>query len=386
MEFRGTASDGDAYRRHRHQYVPVEEASGAYLDVISDDPAHQRLWDKLYKQCTVGTLVCAECDEASDERFLYLRRSRSGKKQVCQYRPEQVAAARGESAEHQAFKDTICALATQRGLAAEQEVAGSHGTRVTDVMVNGGSRPVGWEVQLSPITPEKLRRRLTAAHRDGVAPSWLSMVSRPVWKTLLRRAPATTTRDMSYGEIRVTDDPMIIGGIKHIKLEKCDGAHRSQRWHRRLRCTGWHGRPDDLPAAGHPRLSGVIEQTAAGRPVPYQWPRRVGRYGRFWLLAPANDVAQFTDAERPFIDQTTEDNTQDLDGAAAPAADIPWHVTKARLDAESPGRVAITGEEVEELLGPRCPSCGWTRGHRPAIQVGAVDITPCPFSTTPSPL
>lgn len=377
-----TSPDEETHGAHSHRYDPVERSSGQRLDVRSDDPADLRLWDKLYKHCAVGTLVCAECDETSDERHLYLR-MRNNKRQVCQYRPEQVAAVRGESAEHQALKDVICELAQDRGLAAEQEISGSGRQRVTDVVVSGGCRPVGWEVQLSPIEPDKLRRRIAAADRDGVAPSWLSMQSRSVWRTLIQRAPATTTRDMSHLEIRQTDNPIILGGIKRIKLDKCDAGHRSQRWHRDLKCTGWHGRPDALATEEHPRLGGLIELTADGRLVPYQWPRKTKRYGRFWLLAPAGDVARFNDAERPFLHQDDNAVVTDFDGPAKAADDIPWHVTKKKLDNAAASRVAITCEEVEALLGPRCPSCGWTQGrHRPAIKVGAVRMAPCPWTLT----
>jgi len=248
----------EAGTKHRHAYDPVEVSTGRHLDVTSDDPRQIALFDKLHGHCPVGTLVCATCDENSDDRYLYLRISYSTRR-VCRYQPAEVAAANHKSPEHQAVQDTICRLAEHCGLNAEQEVTDGGRDRRTDVVISGGSIRVGWEVQLSPVNASDLHERINKVVSDGLASSWLSMRSRPAWARLVKQGPATAIKDMYASEILQTNDPRILGGIKHIKLERCDGDHRSRDWHRGLRCAGWHGQPAGLAPEDHPRLSGVIE-------------------------------------------------------------------------------------------------------------------------------
>lgn len=153
-----------------HQKVPIDVATGRRLDMDREDlgfPDDPELWSRLYRNCGVGVLVCADCAETSPKRFLYLR-ERRGHREVCTYGLERViAAGLGESDEHHALKDKVCELACRQGLTAEQEVAGGGGQRRTDVVVLGGVAPVGWEVQLSAIHPDQLRRRIRLAVDDG---------------------------------------------------------------------------------------------------------------------------------------------------------------------------------------------------------------------------
>ena len=358
-------------QRHRHAYDPVEVSTGLHLDVTSKDPEQIALFDKLHGDCPVQTLICAACDERSDERFLYLRVS-YGTRQVCQYHPAEVAAASRKSPEHQALQDAICRLAEHCGLTAEQEATDGTRDRRTDVVVSGGTTRVGWEVQLSPIKGNDLHDRINKAVRDGLASSWLSMRSRPAWNRLVKQGPATAIKDMFASEILQTDNPRILGGIKHIELEPCDRDHRKKPWHQGLRCTGWHGQPKALEPDEHPHLSGVIEQTADGRLRSYQWPRKVGHYGRYWLLVPAPDVERFEDAERPFLERATIAGPGS-NGRVTAADRVPTHVSMTRRDSPAP---------FEDILGPPCPHCGWRLGlgrHRPTITLGG-RIEACPLA------
>lgn len=372
----------DDVRSHGHEIVPVVAESGLQLDITRHDLGHPDLpdlWASLHGHCLDDALVCQACDVSSGNRVLYLR-ERRGKREVCVRGQPTFAVRVGESDEHHALKDVICRLAEDRGLVAVQEARASSGRRVTDVVVTGGSKSVGWEIQLSDIKPHLLKRRINRAVDDDLAPSWLSMRSRSAWKTLVERAPATTTRDLSAADIQHVKDPRLVQGIKRIALEKCERSNLSHKWHRDLRCSGWHGRPVPLPPDEHPTLGAAIEATAASTLVPLQWPRPTRLYGRFWLLAPAPDVSRFVDAERPLLNRLGSSLSADYASMSAPAEHAPWHVAKPRADEPPAQGLGISRDVVESILGPRCPHCGWTRGeHRPALH-WPDDVPGCPWS------
>jgi hypothetical protein len=161
---------------HGHPVVAMEASTGLVLDMRAADlgrPEVPGLWERLHHNCRVGVLVCANCAPTSMRRYLYLQ-IRNGQRRTCSYGFEAVREALGESDEHQALKDVISDLAAARGLTAEQEVSGARRQRITDVVVAGGNETVGWEIQLSPLDPDRLQRRVRRAVRDGLAPSWLS--------------------------------------------------------------------------------------------------------------------------------------------------------------------------------------------------------------------
>jgi len=166
---------------------------------------------------------------------------------------------------------------------------------------------------------------------------------------------------MRADEIQRIRDPRIVGGIKGIELERC-GAQRGEKWHRGLKCTGWHGRPAALSPEEHPRLSGMIEQTAAGRLVSFRWPRKIQRYGRYWLLVPAPDVARFNEAERPFLERIGSVPAQDVDEPVGPADHVPSHATMIKQEWAMP---------TLDLVIPSCPAgCQWAHVNDAASQPG----------------
>ncbi|WP_426560397.1 hypothetical protein ACPPVT_11685 [Angustibacter sp. McL0619] len=165
-----------------HEKAPVVVESRLRLDLTRADlghPDHPGLWTELHNKCRVGVLACEACAPDSPRRYLYLR-ERHGRREVVEYSREDVeAAGLGESVEHRTLKDKITQLSQRQGLVAEQESGNSRRTRRTDVVVSGGAVRVGWEVQLSGLKPDKLRRRITTAAADGLAPSWLTMAGTP---------------------------------------------------------------------------------------------------------------------------------------------------------------------------------------------------------------
>ncbi|WP_460444701.1 competence protein CoiA family protein [Angustibacter aerolatus] len=373
---------------HEHERVPLVVATGQQLDMTRPDLGHPddpQLWDRLHHNCKIGVLVCARCAEASPKRYLYLQ-ERRGQRILCGYTREQVeAAGLGESDEHHALKDKISALAARHGLVAVQESADDARTRRTDVLVRGGDVEVGWEVQLSPIAPDQLRRRIGHAVRDKLAPSWLTTVGTKAFTTTIDRAPACGIQKMHHEDITAAADLAVQQGIKHLDVVKCT-AQRGAPWHRGLRCTGWHAQPAPTdPEGGHPTLSQMVELTAAGDLVALEWPRNVMNYKKPWMWVPKADVARMRDVERPYLQSVGLLVEQDeADGVLLPGQ-AGFHIGPTR-DELAEASLNVAGHPIWDdpvwsdpnglgaVLGGQCPRCGYTRGqhHRQCLAVVAL--------------
>jgi hypothetical protein len=349
-----------------HEKVPLVVATRLRLDLTRADLGHPDrpdLWAELHGNCGVGVLVCAACATDSPRRYLYLR-ERHGHREVVEYsRAALEAAGVAESAEHRTLKDKITQLAEQQGLVAEQESGNARRSRRTDVVVSGGSVQVGWEVQLSGLKPTKLRRRITTASSDGLAPSWLTMVGTPGFTAIIDRAPACTTKALQPLEIATADDLLISQGLKHLAIVPCT-FHRTEGWHRGLQCTGHHAQPVGLDPAKHPTLSDMIRLSAGGDVVALEWPRKLKLgYNRPWMWVSKSDAQAFYEAERPLLVRTG------LPAGALSSEDAePWapghHVGPVADDSALGWREGPTG--LAAILGNQCSQCGWTRNqHHP---------------------
>lgn len=358
-----------------HDRKPLVASTQQELDIKLPDLGHPDdpgLWDRIYRHCAVGTLVCADCDDASVNRYLYLR-VRHGQRQVCAYTPEQVREHFGESEEHHAFKDKIVRFAEREGLTADQEVAAPGRHRQTDVVVGGGAQQVGWEVQLSPITGEQLRKRIRLATGDGLVSSWLTMRESKAFGTLIDRAAACSTKLMSSLEIATADDVKIFQGLKRLEIKKCT-FQRSESWHRGLACSGYHALPAGLEADGHPSLARMITMSASGDVTAIQWPRKLGlRYNRPYMWVTAADARAFYDVERPCLERVGMMPT--APNFASPADSAGWHVSQMKPDAEPRSSDGYSGTGPAAILGNQCPRCGWTRNkHRWNCSTGLSEI------------
>lgn len=356
----------DARDHDDHEKAPVVAASGLCLDLTRVDLGHPdrpELWAELHGGCTVGTLICGACAPDSMRRYLYLR-ERRGHREVVEYSREEVdAACLGESVEHRTLKDKISQLAERQGLVAEQESGNSRRTRRTDVVVSGGTVRVGWEVQLSGLKPDKLRRRITTAASDGLAPSWLTMAGTPGFGAVIDRAPACTTKALQPLEIATADDLLIMQGVKRLEIVPCR-RQRTEGWHRGLQCTGHHAQPAGLDPTKHPSLADMIKLSAAGDVVTLQWPRRLRLgYNRPWMWVSKADARAFYEAERPLL-------VRNGLPTAAPSTDdsIPW--APGYHTGPTPGpnpmgwRDGPTG--LAAILGDQCLQCGYTRNKHHA--------------------
>jgi hypothetical protein len=368
-----------------HEKIAVEVASGRRLDLERPDLGHPDdpgLWDRLHGNCAVGTLVCADCAETSSRRYLYLQEWR-GLRRVCVYPLDQViAAGLAETPEHRAFKDKICQLADHQGLTAELEVAGPRRRRQTDVVVRGGPATVGWEVQLSGLSVELLRKRIRVTTGDGLVSSWLTMRDTPGFKTLIDRAPACTTKALVALDIATAKDLRVFQGLKRLRIVPCT-HQRTERWHRELTCTGHHAQPAALDAERHPSLAEMITLSAAGDVVAIEWPRKLTLgYNRPWLWVSRLDAERFYEVERPYLE--THDLATTLPAVPAEPAPPGWHIAETRSDAhptwnDTNEQKSPTG--LASILGNQCPRCGWTRNqHRWDCPTGLSTLTAPTFT------
>lgn len=351
--------------QHEHQKVPVEVATGRRLDLSRHDlgnPDDPDLWNRLYRQCRVGVLVCAACAEDSPARYLYLKRV-NGNNRAYSWSPAAVAAAGlGEGPEHHALKDKVSELAERQGLHAEQEVRNDRGTRRTDVVVSGGVVQVGWEIQMSAINPPQLKRRITAAMSDGLVSSWLTMRGSSAFSALIDRAPAcSTSKHLAAAELATLEDLRVVQGLKRLEIVRCT-FHRTESWHRGLTCTGFHAKPAPLGEREHPTLARMITLTAAGDVVAIVWPRELATRNnrRPWLWVPKSDAEQFYEAERPHLIKLGMTTSVIVDEQGLPQA-AGYHLGRLAIDEPVGCTEPAASRGLGSILGNVCPRCGWTR-------------------------
>lgn len=355
-----------------HEKVPVLADSGLRLDLRRADLGHPDrpgLWDELHHNCHVGVLICAACAPDSPHRFLYLC-EHNGHRAVREYSRGQVAAfGLGESDTHRALKDKISLLAQRQGLSAVQECANPARSRRTDVVISGGQVDVGWEVQLSSLKPQGLRRRITRAETDGLVSSWLTMSGTTGFNAVIDRAPACSTKSMQSNEIAAAEDVRIFQGLKRLQITRCT-HQRTERWHRRLECTGYHARPAPLENDAHPTLDQMISLSAAGDVVTIRWPRTLQlRNSRPWLWVPRADASEFYEVEAPSIERLLASRgPTGFDETAAPGAAGAHAGAVVDMSDDEPWRHGITASG-SILRGAQCRLCGWTRDqHHPRCE------------------
>jgi len=121
-------------------------------------------------------------------------------------------------------------LAENCGLTVEQEATDGGRDRRSDLVISGGGVRVAWEVPLSPSTPViytsgSTWHSVTAGAAIDVSPTSLGATGQT-------RTRATAIKDVFASETLQSDDPRILSGIKHIKLECCL-ATAEPGWHLR---------------------------------------------------------------------------------------------------------------------------------------------------------
>ncbi len=298
----------------RHKIVPVVAATGLVIDMRTPHLGHPdkpQLWDELHGNCSVGTLHCQCCGHPL---YLQERKTKRGLRRVaCTYTEAQILEALGgESDEHVALKEAIARLAQRAGLAAEVESASKTRKRITDVVVTDGTRRVGWEIQLSPLSRGSLKRRLDRAVSDDLIPSWFTHSDSRAYVTLKDRAPLSMPIRWSSVVDFQGDPDVPVRALKTLERVPCTPLHRAQPWHAGKKCRGAHTQPaqgDDVRAM---TLGGLVEKSITGEVVPFRWPRSTRAYRNgFWLWLRPNDVEMFHDLDGDRITPPVEDLPSD---------------------------------------------------------------------------
>jgi hypothetical protein len=186
-------------------------------------PDRPGLWDEIYHQRPFkpGLLLCAavledgtQCPEAM---YVQIRDSR---RVAVHYRKGAADhLAPSESALHQALKDRVASSAETAGLSVATEDPSSDRARITDVLVRGSAgKKIGWEIQLSGISPRKVFERSGVAHRDGITPMWT------VTKTTaapINRAPWARLQVMDDWRMLFNRHLAVQGGVRKLVMRTC---------------------------------------------------------------------------------------------------------------------------------------------------------------------
>jgi hypothetical protein len=338
--------------------VPVIVATGAVLDT-TDEAA----WQQYYHRCHVGVLTCGNC-----ARPLYLRQ-REGRREVVAYTDRDIRLHENQSQEHRALKELVAIAAERQGLTPVEEDRATHGRRITDVRVSGGTHEVGWEIQLSGISTETLKRRVNRAISDDIRPSWLSLSGSKVAEAIDYRAPLSLVRSMTAMEyLAVPDLPLT--GVKTVRPVRCTGRHTVATWHRGKTCSGWHAELGVL-TEGNPTLVRMVEGTAFGAYVPVRWPRQYkGRDPLVWMTPEDEQRLRNLEGDSGAGSRAAAPLVDDQPARLVQTSHVPLTpVPTPRPDLTAvPGLASgLTGDWLDQELGPMCPGCGWRRGrHRPA--------------------
>lgn len=205
------------------------------------DPEDRKLWDSLYGKTRKGDLECLDCRRNDPEcpQWMFLRLWK-GRPVAVHYSRDVRHPTAPESPRHLALKERIARTAEKAGYSAELEARAPDGRRRTDVLVHGDNGlKLGCEIQLSYATAPSVAKRSDIARSDGLSPLWTTDdVSAP----LIDRAPWARIDHMPETILRNGNALLIRGGVKDLKLVRCDSRNSvpcpDQRYGR---CNHWHG-------------------------------------------------------------------------------------------------------------------------------------------------
>lgn len=272
-----------------HRILGAINLSELDLDVPSD----RRLWESLYGKTSKGDLECLKCreDDPGCPQFMFLRLWK-GRPMAVHYSTSIRHPTAPESPRHKARKERIARAAQRAGFTAELEAHGANGKRRTDVLVHGADgTQLGCEIQLSYATAQAVAKRTDIARADGLSPLWTTDdVSAP----LIERTPWTRIDKMPLEAFSSGNALLIRGGVKDLKLKKCDSRNPLPCPDRGYgRCNQWHG--TWAPTLGM-HLDHLIGATAANEYLPLYIPAQQGRRRPAHLWVSAQDRERYLDA------------------------------------------------------------------------------------------
>lgn len=343
-------------------------------------PDRPGLWEEIYRKYRPGVLLCAEAENGVVcPESMYLRVTPEGKRTAVHHNPNARAhteASRKDARE--ALKERIASVAHHAGFRAAYDESEPGRARITDVLVTGesGTR-IGWEVQLSGISPSAVVQRSNTAFAEGITPVWT--VDSPK-ASPINRAPWARLDEVADWKILRSSILAVRGGVSQLRMRECHGAYFE---HCPLKPSGWCGGRHARMEPKEIQLDDLIEQSAAGTYVPLFVPPKASRRGHhMWVTT--QDKADFlqgrpeptptgaTTGPRLPTDESGPQNPRPLDPTCHYGEPSTARRTRPPRDSSESIEVAdwvpsVTAETLtRRKVSKACP-CGATDGVRQFI-------------------
>ncbi|MEU8926412.1 hypothetical protein AB0D10_36705 [Kitasatospora sp. NPDC048545] len=253
-------------------------------------PEHPGLWERLRadrRPVARRGLLCPTCLDARPGRpeWMYLS-LRQGRRIAGHHNPRRRAHHEPRRAEREAYQERYARAAARDGHAVEIEPRAADGRCRAAVLVTGADgRRFGFEPQLSYVSARFVRRRDRIARQDGITAVWHTVDPKA---PLIDRVPWARTDDLPAQAIREGRDLLVRGGVRRLRLLKCDhtapgpcpvrGGGRCHRWH-----PNWE--------VLVPRIDDFVRRVAGGVYVPVTLRTAADGTLRFW--APEQDRRRY---------------------------------------------------------------------------------------------
>jgi hypothetical protein len=261
---------------------------GIVLNLTKPDlghPEYPGLWETLRsdkRPVPERGLQCLQCREARPDcpEWMYLS-ERDGIRFATHFNSAIADHPSSESDQHKAYKERIATAADRGGYNVEVEDRAADGKRRTDVLVTGDDgRAIGWEVQLSYVSLDAVRKRSGRARQDGITPLWATIDST---REFIDKVPWALMPDMPWQRIKNGNELIIRGGVRTLEFHRCDHTSVVPCPVRgRGRCGQLHG---SWETALKVRIDDLVCGSAAGEYVPIIIP---GQRVRRWWVRPAD--------------------------------------------------------------------------------------------------
>ncbi|MGW5120552.1 competence protein CoiA family protein [Streptomyces noursei] len=199
----------------------------------------------------------------------------------------EVAETVGESELHKALKNHTALTADREGFGVTVEDRAVHGRRRTDVTVAGASgKKIGYEIQISPIASGSVDTRTRTAMDDGLIPLWLVTNENSL---AIDRAPWARLNVQRWQDFGGRDALRVRGGVKALRMVRCDWATQRACPKTGTRCGGWHATWESTQA----HYDDMVRMTATGELVTLFMRARTGRRRGWHMWVRSSDKEEF---------------------------------------------------------------------------------------------
>lgn len=228
----------------------------------------------------------------------------------------EVSETAGESELHKALKNHTAETASREGFNVSVEDRAVHGRRRTDVTVAGASgKKIGYEIQISPIASGSVDNRTRTAVGDGLTPLWLVTNENSL---AIDRAPWARLNVQRWQDVGSRDALRVRGGVKALRMVRCDWSTQRQCPRTGTRCGGWHATWESTQA----HYDDMVRMTATGELVTLFMRARTGRRRGWHMWVKPSDKAEFLQG-RPEPDPYPPASAADSTAAFLPAEPLP---------------------------------------------------------------